>query len=152
LLIRIAAAASDKLQLGLSQQKVFSEFLVEVGILESRILPVHRSPRFPRQFTPFGGGEGQYHAEQRPCHSTFLIAYEGLSQLISRSPPYAAGGGGNDVIERARTGEGRCDSRLIRDVQHQGVRGARADFVARGIQAVLISAGKEHALAATPLF
>ena len=23
---------------------------------------------------------------RRPCHSTFLIAYEGLSQLPSRSP------------------------------------------------------------------
>lgn len=31
--IRTAAAASDKLQLGLSQQKMFSEFLVEVEIL-----------------------------------------------------------------------------------------------------------------------
>jgi hypothetical protein len=28
-----------------------------------------------------------------------------------------------------------CDSRLIGDVQHQGIRGARADFIARGIQA-----------------
>jgi hypothetical protein len=52
--IRIAAAASDKLQLGRSQQKMFGEFLVEVGILESRILPVHRLPRFPRRFTPLG--------------------------------------------------------------------------------------------------
>ena len=51
---------------------------------------------------------------------------------------YAAGGGGNDVIERASTGERRCDSRLIGDVQHQGIRNAHADFVARGIQAVLI--------------
>jgi hypothetical protein len=49
------------------------------------------------------------------------------------------------VIERARPGERRCDGRLIGDVQHQGVRGACADFVARGVQAVLIPASKEHA-------
>jgi Biotin-lipoyl like len=64
--IRIAAAASDKLQLGRSQQKMFGEFLVEVGILKSRILPVHRLPHFTRQFTPLGR-EGRI-----PCRAARL--------------------------------------------------------------------------------
>src|SRR5271157_479579 len=34
------AAASDKLQLGRNKQKMFGEFLVKVGILKSRILPI----------------------------------------------------------------------------------------------------------------
>jgi hypothetical protein len=68
-----------------SQQKMFGEFLIEVGVLKSRILPVNRLPRFPRQFTPLGR-EGEYHAAQRACHRTFLTAYEGLLQLPSRSP------------------------------------------------------------------
>src|SRR5437868_9784006 len=54
--IRISAAASDKLQLGRSKQKMFGEFLVKVGILKSRILPIHKLPRFPHQF-----GRGEYH-------------------------------------------------------------------------------------------
>ena len=45
---------------------MFGEFLVEVGVLKSRILPVHRLPRFPRQFTPLGR-EGRI-----PCRAARL--------------------------------------------------------------------------------
>ena len=50
-----------------SMNETFAEFLIEVGVLKSRILPVNRLPRFPRQFTPLGR-EGAYHAAQRACH------------------------------------------------------------------------------------
>jgi len=36
----------------LSEQKISCEFLAEVEILKSRILPVHRVPRFPLHFIP----------------------------------------------------------------------------------------------------
>ena len=68
---------------------MFGEFLIEVGILKSRILPVNRLPHFTRQFTPLGR-EGRIPCRAARLSHNFLIAYEGLSQLASRSPAYSS--------------------------------------------------------------
>jgi len=67
------------------EQKMFGEFLVEVEILESRILPAHRLPRFPRQFTPLARGE------KIPCRAAPLSLnfFHPLMRVYRSFPPVA---------------------------------------------------------------